>query len=54
MIASLYGRVESVGSMLHFGCGIFEVGFSHLRGKMHNYHFRSGKLINVKISGTAW
>ena len=47
---SLYSRVESVDSVLHFCCEIFEVGFRHRRGKMHNDHFRSGRLVERTVN----
>lgn len=50
MIGSLYSQVESVDSMLHSCCEIFEVGFRHRRGNMHNYCFRSGRFVKRTVN----
>ena len=50
MIGSLHSRDESVDNMLHFDSEIFEVGSRHLKRKMHNYHSRSGRLVETTLN----
>ena len=50
MIGSLHSRDEIVDNMLHSDCEIFEVGSRHLKRKMHNYRFRSGRLVKTTLN----